>query len=259
MPASIKRTSLTDQATEAIIQLIQERNLRDGDQMPGTGELAEMLNVSVPVVREAVAGLSAIGLLKRHQGRESTVSTPDSTHMSRLFALRILGTSVDDEQLQQFREIVEVGNARLAARNHTPEHLASLHEALDALRSVRDAEHLHEADVAFHAAVSQAAGNDLCELTLESLEPLLRRLRRRVWNGWVNAGGRVEAIIDAHRVILTAIEAADENAAATAMAVHLEQARLGLEESICDGDHEVAGTAGFPPDAPDQATSDVTA
>ena len=250
MPTTIKRTSLTDQATEAIIELIRERDLRDGDQLPGTGDLAELLEVSVPVVREAMAGLSAIGLLERHQGRESTVSVPNSSHMSRLFALRVVGGAIDDEQLQQFREIVEVGNARLAARNRTQEQLAALHGALEMLYAVREAEQLHAADVAFHAAVSRAANNDLCELTLESLEPLLRRLRRRVWSGWVHAGGGLDAIIDAHRVILTAIESGDEDAAGTAMSTHLAQARLGLEESFRDGDLPAAPDAGFPAGEP---------
>jgi len=246
MPKSIKRNSLTDQATEAIIELISERDLKAGDRMPGSGELAEMLEVSVPVVREAVAGLAAIGLLERQQGRESTVATPNSSHLSRFFSLRVLGAAIDDQQLQQFREIVEVGNARLAARNRTPESLAALERALEVLSRSREADELHEADVVFHAAVARSADNDLCELTLESLEPLLSRLRRRVWNGWVSQGGGFDAIIDAHRSIFEAIKDGDEDAAARAMADHLGQARVGLDESLRGGEHEHAPHAGFP-------------
>lgn len=246
MPRSIRRTSLTDQATEAIIDLISERNLKAGDRLPGSGELAEMLEVSVPVVREAVAGLAAIGLLERQQGRESTIATPNSSHLNRLFSLRVLGADIDDVQVQQFREIVEVGNARLAARNRSTEALTSLEQTMEVLARSRSAEELHEADVAFHAAVARAADNDLCELTLEALEPLLWRLRRRVWTGWVNQGGEFTAIIEAHRLILAAIRDGDEAAAGTAMTTHLEQARVGLEESLRGDDREVAARAGFP-------------
>lgn len=246
MPRSIRRTSLTDQATEAIIELISERSLKAGDRLPGSGELAEMLEVSVPVVREAVAGLAAIGLLERQQGRESTIATPNSSHLSRLFSLRVLGADIDDAQVQEFREIVEVGNARLAARHATPETLATLEHAMDVLAASTSTDELHEADVAFHSAVARAAGNDLCELTLEALEPLLWRLRRRVWAGWVNQGGEFTAIIDAHREILAAIRDGDEAAAGSAMASHLEQARVGLEESLRGGDHDVDPHAGFP-------------
>jgi len=246
MPRAIKRASLTDQATEAIVELIAERNLKAGDSLPGSGDLSEMLNVSVPVVREAIAGLAAIGLVQRQQGRESTIATPDSSHLSRLLNLRVVGASIDDEQLQQFREIVEVGNARLAARNRTAEAVRSIEDAMSVLANVADAEELHDADVAFHAAVARAADNDLCELVLEALEPLLWRLRRRVWNGWVAQGGELDPIVEAHRRILAAIRDGDESAAAAMMSAHLEQARVGLDTAIRDGDREAGSREGFP-------------
>lgn len=229
MPSSLKRSSLADQAGEAIIELIENQRLRAGDALPTTVELAEMLDVSVPVIREAISGLAAIGLLRRQQGRESTVSIPNSSHMSRLLKLRVLGTNVEDEQLQQFREIVEVGNAQLAAVHRTKDDLVALDEAMGHLRVVDTAEELHAADVAFHAAIARATDNDLCELTLEALEPLLWRLRRRVWNGWINAGGSMDSIVEAHSTILEAIRAADPKGASRAMADHLAQARVGLE------------------------------
>lgn len=246
MPKAIKRASLTDQATEAIVELISERNLKAGDSLPGSGDLAEMLNVSVPVVREAIAGLAAIGLLQRQQGRETVIATPDSSHLSRLLNLRIAGASIADEQLQQFREIVEVGNARLAARNRTPEAIEAIDDAMRVLADVSDAEQLHHADVAFHAAVARAADNDLCELILEALEPALWQLRRRVWSGWVARGGELGPILDAHRRILEAIRAGDESGAAAMMAEHLSQAREGLEAAVRSGDFQAGPRDGFP-------------
>ncbi|MBN9185803.1 FadR/GntR family transcriptional regulator [Microbacterium sp.] len=246
MPRSIKRTSLQDQVTEAVIELIAERDLKPGDQLPGSAELADMMNVSLPVVREAIAGLAAIGLLERHQGREATLGTPNASHLSRLFSLRLVGAGVEDEKMQQFREIVEVGNARLAALNRTDEQLATLDEAMTVLAAADNADALYAADVAFHAAVARAADNDLLELTLESLEPLLWRLRRRTWNGWVNAGGGLASIVDAHRVILEAIRQGDPDAAAAAMTDHLTQARTGLEASQRAGNPDAGPSAGFP-------------
>ncbi|WP_022894773.1 FadR/GntR family transcriptional regulator [Agromyces subbeticus] len=232
MPRSLKRNSLAEQAAEAIIELIDDQQLRDGDPLPATADLAEMLDVSIPVIREAVAGLAAIGLLRRHQGRESTVSVPNSSHMARLLTLRVVGAEVEDERLQQFREIVEVGNARLAATHRTPNDLASMDAAMDQMRMVRTAEDLHAADVDFHAAIARATANDLCELTLEALEPVLWRLRRRVWSGWVAAGGSLDSIISAHSIILEAIRAGNESDASQAMSEHLAQARTGLEAPL---------------------------
>lgn len=229
MTNRLKRLSLTEQASDAIIELISERGLRPGDLLPPTSELAAEFNVSVPVVREAVAGLSSIGLLRKQQGRESIVSTPGPSHLGRLLGLRISSERIDDVATQQYREIIEVGNARLAARGRTANSIAKLEKALQNLRLVDSEETLHEADVAFHAAVAEAGGNDLIMLTLDALQPLLRRQREHVWKGWVASGGDLDAIIEAHAQILEAIRAGDEEEAGRAMGLHLTQARAGLE------------------------------
>ncbi|GAB3398989.1 FadR/GntR family transcriptional regulator [Schumannella luteola] len=236
----VQRLPLTDQVTEAIVELIDEEGLRDGATLPPTGELAARFGVSVPVVRESIAGLATIGLVKRQQGRESVVSTPDASHLTRLLSWRIANAEVSDEEIQQFREVVEVGNARLAAANRSDGSLDQIEQALQALRSVDSPESLHDADVAFHSAVAHAAGNDLFTLTLDALEPLLRRIRQRVWNGWVAEGGDLESIIGAHAAILEAIRDGDGEAASAAMTAHLSQARQGLESPL-DSD----GTAPF--------------
>ena len=233
----MQRSSLTEQATEAIIELIEERQLRDGDSLPPVAEMAALFEVSVPVVREATAGLAVIGMLKRQQGRESVVSTPNSSHLGRILALRISSEQIDDESIQQFREIVEVGSARLAARNRGEVDLVRLDEAMAALRQAGTPESLHHADVAFHDAVACAAGNDLFVLTLRALTPLLQRQRERVWRGWATVGGDLNSIVEAHAIVLAAIRNADQAAAAAAMTAHLGQARHGLESPATGDDH----------------------
>ncbi len=229
LTSALQRSSLTDQAADAIVELIQDRNLADGDALPATGELAAMFDVSVPVVREAIAGLSTIGLVKRQQGKESVVSTPNASHLATLLRFRIANANVDDAAIQDFREIVEVGNARLAALHRDDKALAELEAALTRLRGVRSEDEQFAADVAFHAAVAQAGGNDLSIMTLEALEPLLRRQRQRVWSGWVAGGGDLDSIIQAHIAILEQIVAQDAPRAADAMSAHLKQARTGLD------------------------------
>lgn len=235
---AIQRTSLTDQVGNAIIDLIQNRHLSHGDSLPPTGELASMLNVSVPVVREAIAGLAGIGLVRRQQGRESVVSTPDSSHLSRVLGFRISSAQVDDLAIQDFREIMEVGNARLAAVRRNDAHIAELEAAIAHQRNVKSDQEIHIADVAFHAAIAHAGGNDLSTMTLDALSPLLHRQRERVWSGWVAAGGVLESIIDAHAEIVKQIIAGDPAGAADAMSRHLEQARFGLshEAQTTDAD-----------------------
>lgn len=227
---SIPRLPLTDQVSDAILEMIRAQGLVDGDAIPSVRELSQALGVSVPVVREAIAGLSSLGLLKRQQGRETVVSTPDADHLSRLFSYRVASAAVTDASVQSFREIVEVGSARAAASNADPEAISAIRAAFDRMTGVDSEEDLHDADVAFHAAVARASKNDLLILTLDALAPLLRRLRTRVWSGWVAGGGDLQSIIQAHAVVLDAIERHDPEAAGAAMIAHMKQARLGLEQ-----------------------------
>lgn len=229
MGRQLQRSTLTEQVIEAILDYIAENELRDGAALPPTNTMASMFDVSVPVVREAISGLAAIGLIKRQQGRESVMSTPDAGHLERLLRFRVANAAVDDRSIHEYREIVEVGNARLAARNRTPEALMALEHAFHLLESVKGEEELHNADVAFHAAVARAGGNDLSVLTLDALAPLLHRHRRRVWSGWVADGGDLDSIVAAHALILDKVRDGDVAGAASAMATHLAQARHGLE------------------------------
>lgn len=232
MATSVRRTTLTDQVVDAIVGLIDERGLQRGDTLPSSSDLADLFTVSVPVVREAVAQLSGLGVLRRHQGRETVVSAPDSAHLERLLRHRVQRASVSDRDIQDYRELVEIGNARLAGEHATDSDIAALEAALAGLYAADTDAELHDADVRFHAEVANATGNDLLILTLGAIAPLLRRQRQRVWRGWVASGGQLSPIIEAHAAILERIKQHDPDGAAEAMRRHLSQPRSGLETDL---------------------------
>lgn len=237
--APLRRTPLTDQVADALVDLMNERQLREGDVIPATGELATLFGVSVPVVREAIASLAALGVVSRHQGRESVVSAPDGRQFGRLLRYRVDNAGVSNQAIQEYREIVEVGNAALAAHNVTEQDARNLEDAMTRLRNASTEDELHDADVGVHAAIAAVGRNDLMILTLEALAPLLRRLRERVWSGWVASGHDLDPIIEAHAAIVERILAKDVDGAATAMRNHLRQARLGLEfDKDSDGERD---------------------
>ena len=53
---------------DLVVTLIQEENLKPGDQLPSTSELADMANVSIISVRRALDELTNRGRIVRHQG-----------------------------------------------------------------------------------------------------------------------------------------------------------------------------------------------
>src|SRR5690625_485394 len=230
MSTPIERFSLTESATNAVLKIIQEKDLRHGDAMPSTGDLAQELGVSRPVIREALATLAGLGLIHRQQGRETIVTTPGSEELGTLLRLRFQVQNLPYADIQEFREFIEVDIARLAARNADKNDIANLKALLEQLKSATTEAELHDADVAFHRAIAAAGGNDILLLIIDSISPLLRKLRTRVWKGWISSGGQLQEIIEAHALILNAIEKNDESTAAIAMTDHMKQARFGLDK-----------------------------
>lgn len=224
----VRRTTLVGATVDELINLIETRQLSAGDSLPSTSELAEQLDVSRTVVREAIAELAGQGLLIRRQGKDTEISFPDSDQFERMVRLRFALTGAQFDQLQEFRVTIEIGAARLAAERASVEDDIALKQRLDELAAVTDMSLLHEADQAFHREIARISRNDFILMSLEGISPLLIELRKLAWSGWIESGRNLEELIEAHAAILDAIVARDPDRAADAMARHLDQARLGL-------------------------------
>lgn len=216
-------------AVDELLKLIQDRRLTANDSLPPTAELAEVLDVSRTVVREAIAELAGQGLLQRRQGRETVITLPDAEQLERLLRLRFAVNGADFASLQEYREVMEVGAARLAATRATPEDIEQLRVRLHELQSAEGEDDLHLRDQAFHREIARIARNDMVLLTLDGITPLLFQLRQHAWAGWTKAGGRLKEIVDAHEVVFDAIADHDPDRAAQAMHDHLTQAAQGLQ------------------------------
>ena len=65
----LKRLSLSEQVVNAIVQYIQENNLKTGDKLPTEKEFSDKFNVSRTSVREAIKALGINGILKSIPGK----------------------------------------------------------------------------------------------------------------------------------------------------------------------------------------------
>jgi GntR family transcriptional repressor for pyruvate dehydrogenase complex len=221
----LRRPSLTSLTADAVLDLIQQRGLGEGDAIPSTGEISDALGVSRTVVREAIAELSGQGLLRRQQGAQSVIALPGSSQMERLVRLRFAIKGSELEQVQELRQSIEIAAAELAARRATEADIASLADALNDLRAAHDIDARHRADLAFHRAVVVAAHNDLMQMMIEAVAPLLDVLLLKVWEGWTERGHSATDLVEAHALIFDGIAAGDPDRAGAAMRSNLEQGR----------------------------------
>ncbi|GGD52001.1 FadR/GntR family transcriptional regulator [Paenibacillus nasutitermitis] len=89
---------------------IADNGLKSGDKLPPERVLAEQLEVSRPVIREALGTLEALGLIIKRQGKGTFLTNPN---FSVLFH-EMMGVWQQDEdnpeQLLQFRVLLEQGS-----------------------------------------------------------------------------------------------------------------------------------------------------
>jgi GntR family transcriptional repressor for pyruvate dehydrogenase complex len=222
---SIAPVSLAEQAAAAVLELIRTEKLQEGDALPSSRELAERFNVSILVMREALADLGARGILHRRQGREAVVALPSHELISSILNFRAYLERIDVVEFQSCRAPLEIYAAELAARRGTSaEKRKQLIPLVVGMRDAASEDVFNDNDLAFHLAIARLGGNRAIELLLASLNDLVRTslaaTYRRVF---AQAGGAgIESAIENHEHIADAVIKGSERAAARAMTDHFD-------------------------------------
>jgi len=225
----LTRRSLAEQVSEALVDLILDTGLQEGDALPSTADLSERFGVSRTVIREALAALAGRGVLTRSQGRESVVATPGAEDLMRLLQFRVHRDDVELADIIDVRTALEETAARRAAENATDEDIVVIREHLDTLANVKSDAAYHRADIALHRAIAVASGNPLVVMILDSLVDFLRQLRVTATKKRQARGESLEPVFEQHRAIVEAIAAHDGDAAVAAMRDHLATASAELD------------------------------
>ena len=223
MYKAVQSSRLYEQIVRQIEESIQKGELSPGSQLPPERDLAKQFGVSRTAVREAIKALQEKGLVDAFPGRGTFVTTGTPNAMRR--SLDRLVNSEEEEgraYLVEVRDILEPEIAALAAERADDEALATMREAVKTMDSAAwDSDVYIEADLDFHLALAEAAGNPIVLSLIDSIVGLLREQRLRIF--------RVEGGPDRgqqhHRRILDAIQRRDPQAARAAMQSHLAQVR----------------------------------
>jgi GntR family transcriptional repressor for pyruvate dehydrogenase complex len=217
------RTS--DAVVRQIESLILEGVLRDGDRLPGERDLAASMNVSRPVLREALKALEARGLIVARQGGgnyvANVVGEVFSAPMRELIAAHPKATA----DYLEYRREIEAITAEMAARRSTSadrQMIASIIQRMEEVHAAGDFDAEAEIDVEFHNAVGECAHNFIL---LHSLRSCYRLLSDGVFQSRAklyHLRGAREALLAQHRSIAGAILAGDAAAAREAAMAHID-------------------------------------
>ncbi|MBV0912185.1 FadR/GntR family transcriptional regulator [Anianabacter salinae] len=190
-----------------------------GELLPRDEELVEVFGVSRTVLREAMKTLAAKGMIVA-KARVGTRVRP--RHEWNMFDSQVLRWHLDGEpsdsfyeQLFEMRLAFEPHAAGLAARNATDRDIARMGTCVDAMRRAEDETAFSLADLEFHRAVFDAAGNAFFYSVVSLVGAALLSLLRRS-SPDPNPDQQIK-ICDNHQLIVDAIAARDTAAAQDAM------------------------------------------
>jgi GntR family transcriptional repressor for pyruvate dehydrogenase complex len=219
----IQPKKLSAEIVDQIKEHIASGNLGPGEKIPSERDLAVMLGVSRPSVREAIMVLEALGFLESRQGggtyvrslADVSLADPLTTMMQGRDPRMILA-------LSETRIGLETWSAYLAAKRATDEEIEQLRKLYAVMEEQAgsggwDA----EIDIQFHLTITAATHNVLQNHILDTVQNLFKETIMVALGEFYRKEGYIDLLLEFHCDILGAIEARDPEQARQAMLRHL--------------------------------------
>lgn len=200
--------------------LAAETDAKGRVRLPPERTLAEQLGVQRSTVRERLASLENIGVIRRTRGSGTYVQMPNPGFVQLYFDLAVKLGYVSVAEMERAREMLEREIARVAASHATDDDVAELARLYEVMVHARTIEVGLNADYEFHQRLAYMTRNPVVILLIEGLSSVLREVlyRRRVLVRRVPSGA--ERTNATHPAIVEAIRARDPEAAMAAMDEH---------------------------------------
>jgi len=223
----LRRSSLVAEVVKLLRDVIETKGLAPGDRLPTEAELVESLEVSRPVLREAISQLETLGLVQVRRGLGMFVGDRDSlAGCLKLVRSAMAVTPRDLTQFAELRSALEHHGARRAAVLATDDDVAELESLCDAMdRRDLPYEEAVGLDFAFHRTLIETTGNELMVNVMSVLQEFIVEAMLQTTPRPRDRGMSRQL----HRAILAAVRSGDPDAAERAMREHMEvtRARLG--------------------------------
>jgi DNA-binding GntR family transcriptional regulator len=208
---------LVDSVYGRLRDLILANDLRAGQKLVDR-DLAEQLGVSRTPIREALGRLAMMGLVEARSRRGYYVKQYTEDEMSDLY---------------EFRRILEVSAARLAAENADTSQLNEfkriLAESEELAANPMNHARTVKLDLEIHDLIARASGNEVLH---KSIQNLMDKVMCFIWVDWVDSSAvdavSIAAAHSEHKGLIECILDRDADGAAKHIGEHIDNAREGL-------------------------------
>ena len=216
---------------ERIESQIVSGALRAGERLPPERELAELLGVSRPAVREALRVLEAQGAVRSQVGQGpgsgTTIDRLPSDALARLLRLHVALGSFALADVIETRVTLEKSMVSLACHNALPENLERMRTVLLAMDDPEiSQETFNQLDIDFHVEIAEASGNrlmsDVTRAIRESVRiPFLDAVAAMPEDGEYSWPIMLRHLRADHHALFDAIEAGQGEQAADLVEAHI--------------------------------------
>jgi GntR family transcriptional repressor for pyruvate dehydrogenase complex len=212
----ISRQTLTSQVVDHILNLIKSGKVKTGERLPTEKDMTTQLGVSRTCVREAVKSLESLGIVRVRPKIGAVVLDPSSMSVLNAIHISRVAFSQPTDVVVEFRMLIEVELAALAAQKADLTDIEAMEQAIKA-QGTSDGPLPYEADIKFHSALAAAAKNPIAIMVLDTVSGILKEQRRQTGE----VPGAAEVGLRDHRKILKAIRERNPEKARAAMRSHM--------------------------------------
>lgn len=218
----ISNKKLYEKVADVIILDINEGRLNIGDRLPSIKALSENFGVGQATIRESLNALRAMGYVEIKHGKGTFIVEKEETRFN---VDAVCGDIKDIENLLEVRNIVEVGLARLAAKNRTEQDLAEIEQALrDMEEAIKESKLGETPDLAFHLAIAKASKNEILIQILENVSDIMQNTMKETRRVYLYTKSKsIEKLYNEHKEIYEAIKVQNDTLAQDKMAFHLSE------------------------------------
>ena len=227
----LKKTRLYEDIINQLLELIKNGSLKPGDRLPPERQLAEELQVSRPVLREALRSMESMGYLDSKVGGGTYIRSVTLDNIISPFSIMLSQDEKLIRELIDVRELLETEIASLAAKNITPEYAERLKQSLENMKAeIKNGQNGLEGDNEFHNLLAEIAQNGALSLVCELCSELLSKSREAT----LNLPDQPTRTLEDHARIANAVIEGSSVNAAKLMRQHLRKAQRNLDRATLE-------------------------
>ncbi len=176
----LEQGSVVNLVVERIKEALLNKELKPGDYLPSSQELARNLGVGISSIREAVKMLQAIGIVEIRRGQGTVIREHPGHDMFNPLVFQLILENGRKEDILNFRKMFETAYSLMAMERADEQDFSNIRDTLDEFEmAIRRGDPRADDDLAFHQAVLNSTHNPFVIKIGETVHQLFRASIRK--------------------------------------------------------------------------------